>query len=326
MRILAVDDEPLFLEVLEAALKDLGFADVTPIYSAKEALRELESGKTGFDCILLDIRMPGTSGVELCRKIRAIAGHKRTPIMMITALTDRAYIDEAFAAGASDYLTKPLDALELKARMSMIERLIAEQSRNIFLEQSVEASSGADDEDEDFETLDFEFEAPVAMAGLDRIIDYPAMEDYLSSLPVKESYAAAVFAVSIRNADAFYANARRVDYLNMLHDVGVTLETVLKRHEAMISYAGKGIFVVAIIGTQDPDLRPIEMQIRQRLGDYQQIYERDKLPAPVVVLGAAVRKSLFTRPHAGDLLHAAMVAVEKKPTLLLPAAAALKTA
>ena len=323
MRILAVDDEPLFLEVLEAALKDLGFADVTPIYSAKEALRELESGKTGFDCILLDIRMPGTNGVELCRQIRAIPGHKRTPIMMITAMTDRAYIDEAFAAGASDYLTKPLDPLELKARMSMIERLIAEQSRNIFLEQSVEVSADADDED--FETLDFEFDAAVPMAGVDRIIDYPGMEDYLSSLPVKDSYAAAVFAVSIRNARAFYENARRVDYMNMLHDVGVTLETVLKRHEAMISYAGKGVFVVAIIGTQDPDLLPVEGQIRQRLGDYQQIYERDKLPAPVVVVGAAVRKSLFTRPHAGDLLHAAIAAVEK-PTLLLTATSALKTA
>lgn len=326
MRILAVDDEPLFLEVLEASLKDLGFADVTPIYSAKEALRELESGKKGFDCVLLDIRMPGTSGVELCRQIRAIAGHKRTPIMMVTALTDRAYIDDAFAAGATDYLTKPLDPLELKVRMSMIERLIAEQSRNIFLEQSIEASSDDMDDDVEIESLDFDFEAAVPMPGLDQIIEYPAMEAYLSSLPVKDSYAAAVFAVSVRNADAFFESARRVDYMNMLHDVGVTLETVLKRHEAMISYAGKGIFVVATIGTQEPDVRLIEKQIRQRLADYQQIYDRDKLPAPMVIVGTAVRKSLFTRPHAGDLLHAALASVEKKPTLLLPAAAVLKTA
>jgi len=326
MRILAVDDEPLFLEVLEAALQDLGFSDITPIYSAQEALRELESGKKGFDCILLDIRMPGTSGVELCRKIRAIAGHKRTPIMMISALTDRSYIDDAFAAGASDYLTKPLDPLELKVRMSMIERLVAEQSRNIFLEQSVEASADAEDDEAEIEALDFDFDAALPMPGLDRIIEYPAMENYLSSLPVKDSYAAAVFAVSIRNADAFFESARRIDYMNMLHDVGVTLETVLKRHEAMISYAGKGNFVVAIIGTQEPDLRLIEKQIRQRLGDYKQIYDRDKLPAPVIVAGTAVRKSLFSRPHAGDLLHAALASVEKKPTLLLPAAAVLKTA
>lgn len=325
MRILAVDDEPLFLELLEAALRDLGFTDVTPIYSAKEALRELEAGKKGFDCILLDIRMPGMSGVELCRNIRAIAGHKRTPIMMVTALTDRAYIDDAFAAGASDYLTKPLDPLELKVRMSMIERLIAEQSRNIFLEQSVEASAEDDDAEDDIETLDFDFAAAVPMPGLDRIIDWPAMENYLSSLPVKDSYAAAVFAVSIRNAAAFFACASRVDYMNMLHDLGVTLESVLKRHEAMISHAGRGVFVVATIGTQEPDVQRIEGQIRERLEDYRQIYDRDGLPMPEIAVGQAVRKSLFSRPNAGDLLRAAMASVER-PAVMLPAAAVLQTA
>ena len=325
MRILAVDDEPLFLELLEASLRDLGFTDVTPIYSAKEALRELEAGKKGFDCILLDIRMPGMSGVELCRSIRTIPGHKRTPIMMVTALTDRAYVDDAFAAGASDYLTKPLDPLELKVRMSMIERLIAEQSRNIFLEQSVEVSAGDDDAEGDIESLDFDFAAAVPMPGLDRIIDWPAMENYLSSLPVKDSYAAAVFAVSIRNADEFFACAPRIDYMNMLHDVGVTLETVLKRHEAMISHAGRGIFVVATIGTQDPDVRQIEAGIRERLADYRQIYDRDGLPAPLVAVGQAVRKSLFSRPNAGELLRASLASAQG-PAALLPAAEALKTA
>lgn len=325
MRILAVDDEPLFLELLEASLRDLGFTDVTPIYSAKEALRELESGRKGFDCILLDIRMPGMSGVELCRGIRAIPGHKRTPIMMVTALTDRAYIDDAFAAGASDYLTKPLDPLELKVRMSMIERLIAEQSRNIFLEQSVEASAEDDDAEEAIGSLDFDFAAAVPMPGLDRIIDWPAMENYLSSLPVKDSYAAAVFAVSIRNAAEFFACASRVDYMNMLHDVGVTLETVLRRHEAMISHAGRGTFVVATIGTQEPDVRRIEAAIRERLADYRQIYDRDRLPAPEIAVGQAVRKSLFSRPNAGELLRAAIASVEG-PAALLPAAAVLKSA
>ena len=176
------DDEPLFLEVLDF-LKDMSFADVTPIYSTKEALRELGSGKKGFDCVLLDIRMPGTSGVELCRKIRAIAGHKRTPIMMISALIDRAYIDDAFAAGASDYLTKPLDPLELKVRMSMIERLVAEQSRNIFLEQSVEASADAEDDEAEIEALDFGFDTALAMraTGSSNIPRWRA----ISSLPVR---------------------------------------------------------------------------------------------------------------------------------------------
>lgn len=317
MRILAVDDEPLFLEVLEVALKDLGFADVTPIYSAKEALRELEQGKKTFDCVLLDIRMPGMSGVELCRQIRALPGHKRTPIMMVTSLTDREYIDGAFANGASDYLTKPLDMLELKARMSMIERLIVEQSRNTLLDQLVCAEELEDDED--FESLDFPFEAAIPVAGLDRLIEFHAMENYLISLSTKDSYNASVFAVSIDNAAEFYAAATRIDFVNMLHDVGVTLENVMKRQDALISYAGKGIFAVTNIAAKDPDVQLIQQQIQLRLQSYSKIYERDKLPAPAVSVGQVLRKSLFSRPRNADVLRAAIASVEGAGPLLLSA-------
>ncbi|MDQ2065088.1 response regulator [Xinfangfangia sp. CPCC 101601] len=318
MRILAVDDEPLFLEVLEIALRDLGFNDVTPIYSAKEALRELEFGKKSFDCILLDIRMPGMSGVELCEKIRAVPGHKRTPIMMVTSLTDREYIDGAFGAGASDYLTKPLDSLELKARMSMIERLITEQARNTLLDQ-LASGEESDDEDDDMELLEFAFDEAVPVAGLDRLIELHAMENYLSRLTTKESYNTSVFAVAIDNAAEFYEKANRYDFMNMLHDVGVTLETVLKRPEALICYAGRGVFAVASTGTNDPDLAKITTQIEMRLGAYSQIYLRDNLPAPAITLGPVMRKTLFTCPRNSDVLRAAIAAAEQpSPILLLP--------
>lgn len=311
MKILAVDDEPLFLEVLDVALQDLGFVDVTPIYSAKEALRELEAGKKVFDCILLDIRMPGMSGVELCRKIRAVPGYKRTPIMMITAMTDREFIDDAFAAGASDYLTKPLDTLELKARMSMVERLIVEQSRNVLLEQRSNLPYAPDDEDAiALDEVDFDFDTPVTLLGFDRVIDYPALENYMKSLSAKDSYTASVLAVAISNAERLFEKASRVDFLNMLYDVGVTVETVLKPAKALTTYAGSGVFVAALAEGREPDVHLIEDQIKNRLKDFEQIYERDGLPAPMIAVGPAVRKSLFLRPDGPNMLRHAISAAK----------------
>ncbi len=311
MRILAVDDEPLFLEILEASLQEIGFHDITPIYSAKEALRELEQSKEAFDCILLDIRMPGMNGVELCRKIRATQGYKRTPIMMVTAMTDRNFIDEAFVAGASDYLTKPLDKLELRARMKMVERLIAEQARNLLLEQHA-----ASDEPMDTgirpEDLEFTVETPVILQGFDRIIEYTALENYLQSLSTKESYGASAFAISIKNVSMLFNSGRPMDFMNMLYDVGVSIEAVLKSSMALIAYSGNGVFLAVLSDVLEPDVKLVEDRIRVKLKDFDQIYMRDGMPSPDILVGSAIRKSLFF-PHASQMLQTAITALDEKP-------------
>lgn len=309
MRILAVDDEPLFLEILEVALQEQGFSDITPVYSAKEALRELEMSKEFFDCILLDIRMPGMDGVELCRKIRAVTGYKRTPILMITAMNDRQYIDDAFAAGASDYLTKPLDSLELRARIQMVERLIAEQSRNLLLEQRIGLMSEAADTSILPEELEFDLASRIMLQGFDRIIEFSALENYLLSLSVKDSYGTAACAFTIRNADVIFEATSRVSFLNMLYDVGVTIETALKSSKALISYAGNGTFVAVLGDMRGADMQDIEDQIRTRLHDFDDIYVSDKVPAPVIAVGQIVRKSFFSRPRGTEMLQQAIASV-----------------
>lgn len=309
MKILAVDDEPLFLEILEASLQELGFSDVTPIYSAREALRELEQSKVAFECILLDIRMPGTDGVELCRRIRAVPGYRRTPIMMVTAMTDREYIDDAFAAGASDYLTKPLDPLELKARMSMVERLVAEQVRNLRMEQQTDLPEGIEDLDLNAEDLQFQLETPLVLQGFDRVIEYSALENYLLSLGIKDSYGASVFAISIRNAARIFENTNSVGFLNVLHDVGVIIESVLQSAKALVSYAGNGVFVAVLGDRREPDVQRVEDLIRNRLRDFDEVYAAERLPAPIISVGPAVHKSLFTRPGPAQMLQSAIAAV-----------------
>lgn len=110
-RILVVDDEPQLRRALRSTLSALGFI-VSDAPTGEAALDKLRSEK--FDLLLLDINMPGISGLETCRAIRAKSD---VSIVMLT-VRDRAEDKiEALDAGADGYITKPFDANELLARI-----------------------------------------------------------------------------------------------------------------------------------------------------------------------------------------------------------------
>jgi two-component system KDP operon response regulator KdpE len=110
-RILVVDDEPQLRRVLKSTLCALGFV-VSDAETGEAALESVRAEK--FDLILLDINMPGISGLETCRAIRA---RSDVGILMLT-VRDRAEDKiEALDAGADGYVTKPFDVNELLARI-----------------------------------------------------------------------------------------------------------------------------------------------------------------------------------------------------------------
>lgn len=123
MKILAVDDDQHFLDLLVAVLSDAGYRDVLCAGSAEEALTVALSTGADFDCFLLDVAMPDVDGVELCEKLRATTRYRATPIIMLTALHQKPLVRECFDAGATDFLNKPLDGLELGARIRMARML-----------------------------------------------------------------------------------------------------------------------------------------------------------------------------------------------------------
>ena len=123
MKILAVDDDQHFLDLLVAVLSDAGYRDVSCAGSAEEALTIALSVATDFDCFLLDVAMPDVDGVELCEKLRATTRYRATPIIMVTALHQKSLVRECFDAGATDFLNKPLDGLELGARIRIARML-----------------------------------------------------------------------------------------------------------------------------------------------------------------------------------------------------------
>ncbi len=113
-KLLAVDDSEIHLQALAERLRGEGY-EVVPARSGEEALDLLAVEPV--DCILLDVMMPGLGGEETCRRIKAAAATRDTPIIMLTARDDRAAMLQGLAAGADDYIAKSADFEVLRARL-----------------------------------------------------------------------------------------------------------------------------------------------------------------------------------------------------------------
>ena len=138
-KILVVDDTPVNVKLLADLLTVKGYAVVTAA-SGAEALAAVEKDQP--DLVLLDVMMPGMSGYDVCRKIRANVATAMLPVVMVTALDPVQERVKGIDAGADDFLGKPINQPELLARVKSLLRIkllhdeLAEWSRT--LEQRVE--------------------------------------------------------------------------------------------------------------------------------------------------------------------------------------------
>jgi two-component system cell cycle sensor histidine kinase/response regulator CckA len=121
MKILLVEDHEESRRTLRRLIERRGH-EVVGVESAEEAERVLRQEK--FQFLILDWMLPGKSGIELCRQLRAEPAGDELFILLVTARNDTADLEQALVAGANDYLTKPLDAGLLNVRLAVAERQI----------------------------------------------------------------------------------------------------------------------------------------------------------------------------------------------------------
>lgn len=119
LQVLSIDDDQTALEILGGFCRSAGF-EFTPLAhpaGAVEAALRLRP-----DVVLVDAMMPGVSGFEVCRRLRAVQELQLVPIVMVTSLDGRDERIRALDAGAQDFLSKPVDRIELAARVRSLGR------------------------------------------------------------------------------------------------------------------------------------------------------------------------------------------------------------
>ncbi len=119
-KVLVVDDNPQNLELLVAYLDKLG----CQIATAVDGIDALEKvSRENPDLILLDIMMPRMSGFEVCRKLKSAPATRDIPIIMVTALNELGDIERGVESGTDDFITKPVNRLELTTRVRSLLRV-----------------------------------------------------------------------------------------------------------------------------------------------------------------------------------------------------------
>jgi DNA-binding response OmpR family regulator len=128
-KILVIEDDPTSLRLIEYALKQRGYQVLTTLNGLEGIIT---AQKEEPDLIMLDIMLPGIDGFEVCRRLHGGAQTAKTPILIISAKTQKEDINAGFKAGADDYLLKPASPTEIIARVeSLLSRKITGQAKVI---------------------------------------------------------------------------------------------------------------------------------------------------------------------------------------------------
>lgn len=118
MKILIVDDFSTMRRIIKNLLRDLGFNNTQEADDGMTALPMLKSGN--FDFLVTDWNMPGMTGIDLLKAVRADDSLKTLPVLMVTAEAKREQIVEAAQAGVNGYVVKPFTAAVLKEKIDKI--------------------------------------------------------------------------------------------------------------------------------------------------------------------------------------------------------------
>jgi len=262
MRILAVDDDPFILELVPMLSEKAGFSEVTPASSGEQALEILRKSDVTFDCLLLDISMPGMDGVELCRRIRQNSKYRETPIIMLTAMRDMASMGDAYRTGATDYITKPFDIDALAARLRLAQEAIsAKRVSESATEEGTESNSTAVSNHE-FERLD-----GLRLGEVESLVDHTVFSNYLTQLPRKEVDGVHVFAATLDGIEAVHTHSSPRQFAALLNGVAAAAANCLGTDQTVMAYTDNATLLIATNSENPTPAIDIEKQLQVKISE-----------------------------------------------------------
>lgn len=234
MKILAVDDDPFFLEVLEAMLDSGGFKDVTSAVSAQQAAQIISTVDTPFDCAFIDLRMPEIEGDYLCRWLRRLPRYQDLNIVMLTASGKKEDVRRAFMAGASDYITKPVDPTELLSRV-----------RQIALTGGARGAEGAADRAAPpVEMPAPSYFDPVQIEGVKRAVKLDALANYVAQVSRSDETKLSVVTFRLPQGAELHRRCSPAAFNKVLAAVARAILSHAGLQHPFIAYSGSGIFLM----------------------------------------------------------------------------------
>lgn len=303
-RILVVDDELSILELVKTALETLENFDVEIASCAADALEWVMDTDKPFDCFLLDIQMPEMDGIELLKQIRILPEYAETPILMLTAMSDRKYIDHAFLEGASDYVNKPFDFLELRSRIKLAHSQVeARRKAEVIPQQNQSPDRGWQQERE------FNFEDPLSLVGVKQSLRYIEFDNYVSQLARRKLFGSQAISIMLHEAKLFYDLAGCAGFRTVIREMASGIESAVSDLDCVFSYRGGGVFLLIVHGRKVSDIimssnnlgEYLGAQIRQHIND-------DRIE---VLVGNPVSLRVLSRSGAANAVQKAVTAVQQ---------------
>jgi diguanylate cyclase (GGDEF)-like protein len=270
MRILAAEDDPVFSTVLRMVLTGWGY-DVLAARNGIEALELLQSDEAP-RLAILDWEMPGMDGVEICQRIRA---ENRGPYIYILLLTARKNdLVEGMDSGADDYLTKPLNAHELRVRLRAGRRIVDLQEELLRTREALREQATHD-----------------ALTGL---LNRPTVLERLRNEVARACRENQPISVLMVDLDRFKLINDTYGHLagdTVLREVAQRMTSAVRRYDAVARYGGEE-FLIVLAGCDDETARSQAERVRIAVGDGPVLYGDTGVPVTCSI-GVSCRRQVL---------------------------------
>ena len=237
MRILAVDDDPVILDLLKEALTKQDQYDLVCVNDAEEAVALLQSNTHAFECFLFDIVLPGIDGIELCDVVRQMRDYRTTPIIMITSSRAPDLMERAFLAGATDYVSKPLNGVELGARINSAGML----NESLHRERDARHTLA-----ELTQKMKLRFDEPILLET-DGVTDLLSLENDMLRLP-NGCYAMTMITIDVLGLRGIYKMVDTPAFRLHLEEVASAARKAFEGTSWKLAYVGSGRFIGVVMG------------------------------------------------------------------------------
>jgi len=277
MKILIIDDSKSSRMLLENFLFNFGYKNVHLTSSFKEARAFLEENDD-VDLILMDILMPVIDGIEATRILKADSKFVNIPIISVSASDTIDSLDKAFEAGAIDYINKPINKVELRARVRSVLRLKQERDTRIKREKELEE-------------LTKKYKLMSGIDGLTGIPNRRSFDEQLAeewSRANREKWAISLLMIDIDFFKKYNDYYGHVQGDNCLKEVSRIINTKLKRPGDMLARYGGEEFVIILPNTDSKGAALMGENIRAAVESMQLEHKKSGVSDYITVsIGAA---------------------------------------